>query len=80
MLFAAVLALCIILLILAFVLPRLSPGPQRAVDSGFGAGARGAGKGPGPLGRWFAKPFRSSREATNRSAEAGRSGRSKLPF
>jgi hypothetical protein len=43
-------------------------------------GARGGSKAPGKLGRWFAKPFRTSQKAVNRSAEGGRRGRGKLPL
>jgi len=79
-LIGAVIAICIVLLVLAFLAPRLSSGPQRGVNKGFGLGSRGASKAPGPLGRWFSKPFRSSQKAANRSASAGRSGRSKMPL
>ena len=80
MVIGAVIAICIVLLILAFLAPRLSSHPQRGVDRGFGFGARGAGKAPDPLGRWLSKPFSKSRRAADRSASAGRSGRSKMPF
>ena len=60
---------------------RASPrGPQRGADAAFGAGARGASHAPGKLGRWLAKPFQSSRRAADKSASAGRRGRSKVPF
>jgi hypothetical protein len=72
--------ICVILLILAFVLPRLSQGPQRGVDKTLGAGQRAGGSAPGPLGRLLQKPFSSSRKATNKSAAKGREGRSKLPL
>jgi Family of unknown function (DUF6411) len=80
MLVAAIIVICVILLVLAFLLPRLSSGPQRGVDSALGAGSRGAGKAPGKLGDWLRKPFQSSRKATNKSASEGRKGRSKLPL
>jgi hypothetical protein len=80
LLIAAVIGICIILLILAFLAPRLSSHPQRGVNKGFGLGARGAGKAPGKLGQWLSKPFRNSQKAANRSASAGREGRSKLPL
>ena len=80
MLIAGIIGVCILLLILGFLVPRLSSGPQRGVDRSLGMGQRGAGKAPGPLGRWFQKPFSSSRRASNRSANAGRRGRSKLPL
>jgi hypothetical protein len=80
MFIAGVVVICIVLLILAFVAPRLSRGPQQAVNKGFGAGARGASRAPGPLGRWLPKPFRKSSSAANKSASTGRDARSKLPL
>ena len=79
MLIGAVIAICVALLVLAFVAPRLSRHPQRGVDKTFGAGQRAGGKLPGFLGRLAQKPFSSSRRATNKSAAAGRRGRGKLP-
>jgi uncharacterized protein DUF6411 len=79
-LIGAIIAVCILLLVLAFLLPRLSRGPQRGVDRTLGVGQRAGSTAPGRLGRWFQKPFSSSRKATNRSASAGRRGRGKLPL
>jgi hypothetical protein len=80
MLIAGVIALCVVLLILAFLAPRLSSHPQRGASKAFGAGARGGSKAPGKLGQWLSKPFRTSQKAVNRSAETGRRGRGKLPL
>lgn len=80
MLIAAIIVVCIVLAVLAFLLPRLSSGPQRGVDKTLGAGQHGAAHAPGKLGKWFQKPFQSSRKATNKSASAGRRGRGKMPF
>jgi type II secretory pathway pseudopilin PulG len=80
MLIAAVVVICVVLLILAFLLPRLSSYPQRGVDETFSAGQRGASHAPGRLGRWLQKPFSSSRKAADKSAGMGRRGRSRLPF
>jgi hypothetical protein len=80
MLIAAIIVVCVVLLVLAFLLPRLSRHPQRGVDKVLGTGQRGAGAAPGKLGHWLQKPFSSSRKATNRSASAGRKGRGKLPL
>jgi hypothetical protein len=80
MIIAGVIALCIIILILAFVAPRLSRGPQHGSQKVIGLGGRGAGKAPGPLGRWFSKPFQTSNKAVGKSGEAGRKGRGKMPF
>jgi hypothetical protein len=71
---------CIVLLILGFLLPRLSNGPQRGVDRTLGVGQRAGGKAPGPIGRLFSKSFGTSRRATNKSASLGRRGRGKLPL
>jgi len=77
---AVIIGVCILLLILGFLVPRLSRGPQRGVDKTLGVGQRTGGKAPGPIGRLFSKSFGSSRKATNRSASAGRKGRGKLPL
>ena len=77
---AIIVAVCIILLILGFLVPRLSSGPQRGVDRTLGVGQRAGGKAPGPIGRLFSKSFGSSRKATNKSASTGRRARGKLPL
>jgi hypothetical protein len=76
---AVVAAICILLLILGFLAPRLSSKPQHGVNRVFGAGGNTAGKTPG-VGRWLRKPFDSSNKAANKSASAGRKGRSKMPM
>jgi hypothetical protein len=76
---AIIAAVCVVLLVLAFLVPRLSRGPQKGVDRSLGVGQSGASKAPGALGRWLQKPFSSSRKATNKSASAGRRGRGKMP-
>jgi hypothetical protein len=78
MLIGAVIAICILLAILAFLAPRLSRHPERGVERTYGAGGRAAGRAPGPLGRWLRKPFDSAGRATAKSASAGRKGRAKL--
>jgi Family of unknown function (DUF6411) len=77
---AIVLAICVVLLILAFLAPRLSRYPERGVEKTYGAGGRAAGKAPGRLGRWLRKPFDSASRWTGKSASAGRRGRGKAPF
>ena len=74
-----IVAVCIVLLILAFVVPRFT-GPQKGVDRTLGVGQRAGGKAPGPLGKLFSKSFGTSRKATNKSASTGRKGRGKMPF
>ena len=78
MFIVGVVAVCVVLFLLALLVPRLSRKPQSAVDRGFGAGARAASKAPGPLGRWLPKPFRSSQRAADKSAAAGRKAHGKI--
>jgi hypothetical protein len=80
MLIGAIIVICIILAILAFLVPRLSHHPQRGVDKTLGVGQRAGGKAPGPIGRLLQKPFSTSRKATNKSASKGREARSKSPL
>ena len=75
-----IIAVCIVLLILGFLVPRLSRHPQRGVDRTLGVGQKAGGKAPGIVGRLFSKGFGTSRKATNRSAQTGRRGRDKLPL
>jgi len=77
---AIIVAVCAILLILGFVVPRLSRKPQRGVDRTLGVGQRTGGKAPGPIGRLFSKSFGTSRKATNKSASTGRRARGKTPL
>ena len=74
MIIAGVIALCIVILILAFLFPRLSQHPQRGSQKAIGLGGRGASKAPGQLGRWFSKPFSTSNKAVvqERRARAAR--------
>ena len=80
MLIAGVIALCVIILILAFLFPKLSHHPQRGSQKALGLGGRGASKAPGKLGHWFSKPFHKSSRAVGKSGSAGRKGRDKLPL
>jgi hypothetical protein len=80
MIIAGVIVLCILLLILAFLFPRLSRHPEHASERAAGLGGRAAGTAPGPLGRWFRKPFSTSQKAMSKSASTGRKGRSKMPL
>ena len=80
MLIAGIAIACVVLLVLAFLVPRLSHGPQRGVDRTLGSGQRAGSKAPGPAGRLLSKSFGKSRKATNKSAQTGRKGRSKLPL
>jgi hypothetical protein len=80
MLIGAIIAFCVLLFIVALLFPRMSSHMERGGDAPLGAGQRAAGKAPGPLGRWFQKPFGKSRKAVHKSGSAGRRGRSKLPL
>jgi uncharacterized protein DUF6411 len=80
MLIAAVVAFCVLILILAFLAPRLSRHPERGGQKVLGFGNRGASKAPGKLGRWLSKPFSTSQKAVSKSGSAGRRGRSKTPL
>ncbi|MEU2262171.1 DUF6411 family protein [Streptomyces sp. NPDC019645] len=80
MMAAGIIALCAVLLVLAFVLPRLSRHPQNGAQRALGTGARAGGKAPGILGRIFSKSFHSSSRAVGRSGSAGRRARNRLPF
>ena len=75
-----VIAICILLLILAFLAPRLSRYPERGVTKTYNTGGNVAGKAPNPVGRWLRKPFDSANKWTGRSASAGRRGREKSPL
>ena len=77
---AIIVAVCIVLLVLAFLLPRLSIWPQMGVDRTLGAGQRAGGKAPGLIGKLFSKSFGTSRKATNKSASTGRKARGKMPL
>jgi Family of unknown function (DUF6411) len=76
---AIIIVVCIVLAILAFLLPRMSRHAQRGVDSTLGAGQSAASKAPGKAGELAQKPFESSRKAANKSAAKGREGRAKAP-
>jgi hypothetical protein len=78
MVIGAVIGFCVLLVVLAFLFPRLSRYPERGGERAAGAGSRGASKAPGKLGKWLSKPFQQSSRAMSKSASAGRRGRSKI--
>ncbi len=80
MVIAGVAVFCVLLLVAAFLAPRLSRGPQRAGHKTVGVGQRGAAKAPGKLGRWLSKPFSKAQKAIGKSGAAGRRGRGKMPL
>jgi hypothetical protein len=77
---AAVIAFCIVLLVLAFLAPRLSRYFQKGGDKPLEVGQRAGAKAPGKLGEWLSKPFGKSRKAVSKSGQKGREGRAKAPF
>jgi Family of unknown function (DUF6411) len=79
-LIGAVVAVCVILAILGFLLPRLSNHARRGADKGFSAGGRAGSKAPGPIGRLLSKSFGASRRAADKSHSAGKKARSKAPL
>jgi Family of unknown function (DUF6411) len=78
MVIGAVIGFCLLILILAFLFPRLSRYPERGGQKVMGSGSRGASKAPGKLGQWLSKPFNTSSKAISKSGRAGRRGRSKV--
>lgn len=80
MLIAGVIAICVVLAILGFLLPRLSDPARRGADKGFSSGARAGSKAPGPIGRLLAKSFGTSQKAADKSHSAGKKARWKSPF
>lgn len=80
MLIGAVIAICILLAILGFLVPRPSNHARRGTDKGFSLGQRAGSKAPGPIGRLLSKSFGKSQRAADKSHSAGRGARQKLPF
>ena len=80
MVIGGVIAICVLLLFLAFLAPRLSRYPQDGVAKGLGKGSRAGSRAPGKLGSWLSKPFNKAIKATDKSASTGRDARSKLPL
>ncbi len=80
MLIAAIIAFCIVLLVLAFLAPRLSTATSRRPETSRSqVGENVAEKLPGKAGDLASKPFESSRKAVSKSGAKGREGRSKAP-
>ncbi|MBA2546738.1 MAG: hypothetical protein H0V15_07650 [Solirubrobacterales bacterium] len=79
MVIAGVIAFCIVLLVLAFLAPRLSSYFQKGGDKPLEVGENLAEKLPGKAGDLASKPFESGRKAVRKSGAKGREGRSKAP-
>jgi hypothetical protein len=72
---------CVVLFLLGFFSPRRGWRAQNDVDHALHKGEDKAGdKAPDAVDGWARKPFETSRKATDKSAEAGRKSRFKLPF
>ena len=80
MLIGAIIAVCIILAILGFPLPRFSEHARKGTDRTLGVGQRTGGKAPGPIGRLLSKSVGTSRKAANKSHSKGKEARSKSPL
>ncbi|MER5892464.1 DUF6411 family protein [Streptomyces sp. NPDC001876] len=80
MIIVGIVAVCVVLAVLAFFVPKLSRHPERGTQRTLGLGSRAGGKAPGVMGRAFSKPFRSSSKAVGRSGSAGRRARWRMPF
>ena len=80
MLIGAIIAVCIILAILGFLLPRFSEHARKGTDKTLGVGQRAGGKAPGPIGRLMGKSVGTSRKAANKSHSKGKEARSKSPL
>jgi hypothetical protein len=77
---AIVAVFCVLLLIAAFLFPRLSRHPERGGQKVAGAPIKATRHAPGKLGHWLSKPFTTSQRAISKSGSTGRRGRRKMPF
>jgi hypothetical protein len=77
MLIGGIIAFCLILLVLAFLAPRLSRYFQEAGEKPMELGERAGGKAPGKLGEWLRKPFSKGDRAIEKSGAKGREERAK---
>jgi hypothetical protein len=80
MVIAAVVGVCILVAVIAFLVPRFSGHAERGGKKPFNLGSRGASKAPGKAGEVAAKPFQKASEMVGKSGSKGREGRSKAPF
>ena len=80
MVIGIVIGFCLLLVVAAFLAPRLSRHMERGGQAPMRAGQRAGHKAPGGLGRLLAKPFQSASKAISRSGSAGRRGRGKSPL
>ena len=79
MVIAGVAVFCVLILVLAFVAPRLSHHPERGGKKALGKPASFFSKAPGKIGDWLSKPFHKGQKAIGKSGQAGRKARGKAP-
>ena len=77
---AIVVGFCVLLLVLAFLVPRLSRPVERGGDRTLAVGQRAGGKAPGPIGRLISRGFGAQRKAVNKSGSSGRKARGRTPL
>ena len=80
MIIAAVIGICILVAIIAFLVPRFSHHAEQGGKKPFSLGSRAGSKAPGKAGELASKPFQKAQEAVGKSGSKGREGRSKAPF
>jgi hypothetical protein len=71
--------LCVGLFLLGLIAPRMSRRVQGKVDRKLEGGERKSGRRAGRIGDWTRKSLAKVRKAADKSAEAGRKSRRKLP-
>jgi hypothetical protein len=73
------LLLCVVLFLAGLIAPRRSRQLQRRVDRLLRKGERRSGGSHGRVGHWTKRSLKVTRRATDKSADAGRTVRGKLP-
>jgi lipopolysaccharide export LptBFGC system permease protein LptF len=77
LLIAAIVAVCVLFFIGAFVAPQLSKKPQGKTDRGLTKLVQKSRNAPGFLGKIMPKSFGTAEKAVDKSAESGRKNRGK---
>jgi hypothetical protein len=76
----AIIGFCVLLLVVAFLAPRISRYLQKGGEAPLSGAQTATRQAPGKFGKWLSKPFTSSRKAVRKSGSKGREGRAKAPF
>ena len=71
MIIAAVVGVCILVAVIAFLVPRFSGQAERGGKKPFSLGSRGASKAPGKAGELASKPFQKAQEACRDKSPMG---------